>query len=103
MLDTTTAAMEIMHKHSSTRELNRYVESHGGIDNLWIEDIRTLVQADQAVFPEMLPMTTVKSIKDTAEIGGSSNKHIKPEPSAGEVLPVVTNPSLNTSTTAVKC
>ena len=99
MLDTTTAVMEIMHKHSSTCELNRYIESHGGIDNLRIEDIRTLVQADQAVFLQMIPVTTVKSIKDTGEISGSSTKHIKPEPSAGEVLPMVTNPSLTTTTT----
>ena len=34
MLDTTMTAMDITHKHSSTCELNKYVERHGGIDNL---------------------------------------------------------------------
>ena len=50
MLDTTMTAMDITHKHSSTCEFNKYVERHGGIDNLQIEDIRTLIQADRVVF-----------------------------------------------------
>ena len=99
MLDTTMTAIDITHKHSSTCELNKYVERHGGIDNLPIEDIRTLVQADQAVFPEMISMTISTKIPDTGERAASSTVHTEPQPSTEDILPMVTSPSLTTTTT----
>ena len=92
-------AIDITDKHSSTCELNKYVERHGGIDNLQIEDIRTLVQADQAVFPEMIPMTIPTKITDIGEKAASSTIHTEPQASTEDVLSVVTNRSLATSTT----
>ena len=98
MLDTTMTVIDITHKHSSTCELNKYVERHGGIDNLQVEDIRTLVQADQAVFPEMIPMTISTKIPDTGERAASSAVHTEPQPSKEDILSVVTNPSLTATT-----
>ena len=92
MLDTTTTVMDITHKHSSTCELNKYVERHGVIDNLRIEDIRTLIQADQAVFPEMIPVTTTTYTQDTGKIAASIIVHTESQPSTEDTLPVVTNP-----------
>ena len=39
MLDTTATAMEITVKHSPSCELNKYVDMHGGIGGLQIEDV----------------------------------------------------------------
>ena len=58
LIDTTAAAWAITHKHSPSCDLNKYVEMHGGIGSLQIEDVRSLVRADQAVFLEMIPVQT---------------------------------------------
>ena len=75
MLDTATTAMEITHKHSSTCALNKYIEMHGGIDNLQIEDVRTLVRADQEVFPEMIPITMPTTDPSTTAVTSGINVH----------------------------
>ena len=104
VLDTTTTAIDITHKHSSTCELNKNVEMHGGIDNLCIEDIRTLIQADQAVFPEMIPVTTTTNTQDTdtGKRAGSVITHTELPSPTDDALPVVTNPTpITTSSMAV--
>ena len=74
MIDTTAAALAITHKHSPTCDLNRYVEMHGGIDSLQIKDVRSLLRTDQAVFPEMIPVSSTIEDPTTMEIKGSSLK-----------------------------
>ena len=64
MLDTAATAMEIMAKHSPSCELNQLVDKHGGISGLHIEDVHSLVMADQSVFPERIPIIVNKESSD---------------------------------------
>ena len=99
ILDSTKTAIDITHKHNSTCELNKYVEMQGGIDNLCIEDIRTLIQADQAVILEMIPVTTTANTQDTdtCKIAGITITHTKSPPSTDDALSVVTNSTPTTT------
>ena len=56
MLDTTASAREITLRHSPSCELSKYVDMHGGIEGLQIEDVQSLMSADRAVFPEKVPV-----------------------------------------------
>ena len=102
MLHTATTAMEITQKHSSTCDLNKYIEMHGGIGSLQIEDVRSLERADQAVFPEMIPVAITTKDTYTAEVLTVSTVHTDLQPFTDNLhiptsksispLSVVTNP-----------
>ena len=72
ILDTAATAMEISAKHSPSCELNRFVDTHGGISGLQIEDVCSLVLADQSVFPERVPIEPVLSLLTTPPNTGST-------------------------------
>ena len=72
ILHTAATAMEISAKHSPSCELNRFVDTHGGISGLQIEDVRSLVLADQSVFPERIPIEPVSSSITTPPNTGST-------------------------------
>ena len=95
LIDTTAAAWAITHKHSPTCDLNKYIEMHGGIGSLQIEDVRSLVRADQAVFLEMTPVqieTEPSSAEGTQEIASTLPMVPPDHPTA---LHVVTNTNSN--------
>ena len=72
ILDTAATVMEISTKHSPSCELNCFVDTHGGISGLQIEDVHSLVLADQSVFPERVPIEPVSSSLTTLPSTGST-------------------------------
>ena len=91
LIDTTAVAWAITHKHSSSCDLNKYVEMHGGIGSLQIKDVRSLVRADQAVFPEMIPVQTEAVSSSVADTQTAATTLPMVPPDLLTVLPVVTN------------
>ena len=76
MLDIAATVMEISAKHSPSCELNQFVDTHGGISGLQIEDVCSLVLADQSVFPERVPIvinreSTSKPLTASPNIGSA--------------------------------
>ena len=95
ILDTTATAMEISAKHSPSCELNCFVDTHGGISGLQIEDICSLVLADQSVFPERVPiepgsssLTTLPSTGSTLHVVSASMQPSTPQ-QAGTAMPTM--------------
>ena len=97
MLDTAATALEITSKHSPSCELNKYVNKHGGISSLQIEDVKTLMSADRAVFSEMTPVISYTLAPDTANRQQHSVMEIEQRSTTDSsiALHMVTNPTSN--------
>ena len=103
MLDTAATALEITSKHSPSCELNKYVDKHRGISSLQIEDVRTLMSVDRAVFPEMIPVISYTPAPDTTNHPQHSVMEMEQRSTTDSsialhvvpILPVITLPNLH--------